>query len=66
MHIQSHEYIDDMVSKVAQHSVFSSLDLKSAYHQIALKEEEKIYTSCFCMKPLVVGNNLLESHIWRC
>ena len=31
------------VSKIAQYSVFSSLDLKSAYHQIELSEQDKIY-----------------------
>ena len=33
------------VSKVAQYSVFSSLDLKSAYHQIKLSEQDRIYTA---------------------
>ena len=37
--------IDDMVEKIAQYSVFSTLDLKSAYYQVPLKEEDKAYTA---------------------
>ena len=36
--------ISDLVNKVAKHTVFSKLDLKSAYHQIKLKENEKQFT----------------------
>ena len=34
-----------MVQKIAQYSVFSTIDLRSAYHQIPLKEEDKPYTA---------------------
>ena len=37
--------IDEFVNKIAQYKVFSSIDLKSAYHQVPLKEEDKIYTA---------------------
>ena len=37
--------IDDMVSKISKYSVFSTLDLKSAYHQIPLPEKDKPYTA---------------------
>ena len=37
--------INDMVQKIAQYSVFSTIDLRSAYHQIPLKEEDKPYTA---------------------
>ena len=31
--------INDMVQKIAQYSVFSTIDLRSAYHQIPLKRK---------------------------
>ena len=34
-----------MVEEVARYRVFSTLDLKSAYHQIPIREEEKEYTA---------------------
>ena len=34
-----------MVNKISKYSVFSTVDLKSAYHQIPLKEEDKQYTA---------------------
>lgn len=37
--------IDQLVEKVASYSIFSTLDLKSAYHQIPLRDEEKPYTA---------------------
>jgi transposase InsO family protein len=37
--------IEDLVHRVSQNKVFSVLDLKSAYHQIPLKQEEKHYTA---------------------
>ncbi len=37
--------MDEMVRKISQYIVFSTLELKSAYHQIALKPEEKVYTA---------------------
>ena len=33
-----------MVQKIAQYSIYSTLDLKSAYHQVPLREEDKPYT----------------------
>ena len=37
--------ISDMVNDVAQYQVFRTFDLRSAYHQIPLKEEDKPYTA---------------------
>ena len=37
--------IDDMAQKVAQFSVYSSFDLKSAYHQIPLRDPDKPFTA---------------------
>jgi len=37
--------IDDIVSKVAKYSVFSTIDLQSAYHQIPISIEERPFTA---------------------
>ena len=37
--------IDDMVNDISQYKFFTSLDLKSAYHQLPLKPEERIFTA---------------------
>ncbi|KAL9975044.1 hypothetical protein ACROYT_G012160, partial [Oculina patagonica] len=37
--------ISDMVNKMAQYRVFSTIDLRSAYHQVPLKKEDKPYTA---------------------
>ena len=37
--------IDEMVNKLAQYKVFSTYDLKSAYHQIPIQEADKKYTA---------------------
>jgi len=37
--------IEELVIKVAQTKYYSSLDLRSAYHQIPLLEEERFYTA---------------------
>jgi len=34
--------IDEFVNEIAQYRVFSSIDLKSAYHQIPLNEKDKV------------------------
>eukprot|EP00794_Sanderia_malayensis_P014594 gene14594-16102_t len=39
--------INDIVQKIAQYSVFSTIDLRRAYHQIPLKEEDKPYNTAF-------------------
>ena len=33
--------MDDLVLSLARHNVFSKLDLKSAYHRVPLREDEK-------------------------
>ena len=56
--------IDDTVNQIAQYAVFSTVDLKSAYHQVPIKEEEKKYTAFeansrlykFCRIPFGVTN----------
>ena len=37
--------ISDLVNKIAQYSWFSDLDLKSAYHQVPIAENEKYFTA---------------------
>lgn len=37
--------IEDIVNKVANNKVFSTVDLKSAYHQIPIRDEDKQYTA---------------------
>eukprot|EP00794_Sanderia_malayensis_P020739 gene20739-22770_t len=37
--------INDLVNDIAQYRVFSTIDLRSAYHQVPLKEEYKQYTA---------------------
>ena len=37
--------IDDLVNEMAQYRVFSAVDLRSAYHQVKLKDEDKPYTA---------------------
>ena len=37
--------IHDLVHEIAKYKVFSQLDLKNAYYQVPLKEEEKLFTA---------------------
>ena len=37
--------IDETVNKIAQYSVYSTIDLRSAYHQVPIKPEDKPYTA---------------------
>jgi transposase InsO family protein len=37
--------IDDTINQIAQYKVFSTIDLKSAYHQIAISDADKPYTA---------------------
>ena len=37
--------IDEMTNQIAQYRVFSTIDLKSAYHQVPLHEEDKKFTA---------------------
>jgi hypothetical protein len=37
--------IDELVNQIAQYRVFSTIDLRSAYHQVPLKDEDKPYTA---------------------
>ena len=37
--------IEDFVNKIAENTVFSQLDMKSAYNQIPIKESDKPYTA---------------------
>jgi hypothetical protein len=37
--------IDEMINNLAQYSVYSTFDLKSAYHQVAIKESDKKFTA---------------------
>ena len=37
--------VDELVNKIAKYKYFSTIDLKSAYHQIPLREEDRPYTA---------------------
>jgi len=37
--------INDLVNNIAQYRVYSTIDLRSAYHQVPLREEERPYTA---------------------
>jgi len=37
--------INELVNQIAQFRVFTTVNLKSAYHQIPLREEDKLYTA---------------------
>ena len=37
--------INEMIEKISRYETFSSIDLKSAYHQIPLRKEEQKYTA---------------------
>ncbi|XP_066979054.1 uncharacterized protein [Macrobrachium rosenbergii] len=58
--------IEDMVHSLAKYNVFSTFDLKSAYHQISIKESERKYTAFegagklyqFCRVPFGVTNGV--------
>ena len=58
--------IDDQINRIAQHSVFSTVDLKSAFHQIPLLKEDRPFTAFeangelyqFCRLPFGVTNSV--------
>lgn len=58
--------IDDLVGKVAKYRYFSTVDLKSAYHQVPIREADKVYTAFqsgqnlyqFCRLPFGVTNGV--------
>ncbi|XP_064117671.1 uncharacterized protein LOC135223096 [Macrobrachium nipponense] len=61
--------IEDMVHDLAKYKVFSTFDLKSAYHQISIKESERKYTAFegagklfqFCRIPFGVTNGVVAA-----
>jgi len=58
--------IDDMINNLAQYKIFSTFDLKSAYHQVQIKETDRKYTGFeangrlyqFCRIPFGVTNGV--------
>ena len=58
--------IEETVNKISQYRVFSTIDLKSAYHQVPICEHEKKYTAFeankslyqFCRIPFGVTNGV--------
>ena len=59
--------IDEMVNNLAQYKVFSTFDLKSAYHQVPIKESDRKFTGFeangrlyqFCRIPFGVTNGVV-------
>ena len=57
---------EETVNKIAQYGVFSTIDLKSAYHQLQIPDQDKKYTSFeannrlyqFCRIPFGVTNGV--------
>ena len=58
--------MDGLAQEIANYKIYSSLDLKSAYHQIPIKEKDKLYTVFeangklyqFCRIPFGVTNGV--------
>ena len=58
--------IDDMINNIANYRVFSTIDLRSAYHQILISESDRPYTAFeadgglyqFCRLPFGVTNGV--------
>lgn len=58
--------IEEIVNKVSQNTVFSTIDLSSAYHQVPIKEKDRPYTAFeangklyeFCRIPFGVTNGV--------
>ncbi|XP_055882384.1 uncharacterized protein LOC129925800 [Biomphalaria glabrata] len=58
--------IDDMVSQIAKYEIFSTLDLRNAYHQIPVRKTDRPYTAIeaggklylFCRIPFGVTNGV--------
>ena len=68
--------IHDLVSKLAEYQVYSTLVLKSAYHEIPIREEEKAFTAFegngklyqFCMQSPIWGyqrSSCISAHYQR-
>ena len=45
-------HIDKMVNELSKYKMFSTYDLKSAYHQIPLKQDEREFTAFECLGDL--------------
>ena len=70
--------IDETVNRIAQYRVFSTIDLKSAYHQVPLQDKDRLYTAFeanrrlyqFCRVPFGVRNGvaafqkIIDDFIW--
>ena len=62
--------MDDLALEILQYKFYTSLDLKSAYHQIPIQEEDKQYTAFeangklyqFCRVPFGVTNGVACFH----
>ena len=59
--------IEEMVNKIAQYKVFSTIDLRSAYYQIPLSEKDKIYTAFEAdARTLAIHTHAIWRHEWKC
>jgi len=54
--------IDEMVERVANYKIFSTIDLRSAYHQIPIREEDKPYTAFEAGRRLSIQENPIRCH----
>ena len=58
----------DMVQKVAQYKIYSTLDTSSAYHQLKIPACDRIYTAfqaegCFGNGKEFLSDSRMESHV---
>ena len=51
--------MDDLAQEIAKNKIYSLLDLKSAYHQIPIKEEANGKLYQFCRIPFGVTNGVV-------
>ena len=55
--------MQDIVNKVSQYNVFSTLDWKSAYNQVELSADNRILSYLLHLKQMANSFNLYDSHL---
>ena len=71
LHLLYLTQLDDIVNKVAQCKIFSTVDLKSAYHQVPINKNDRKFTAFeansrlfqFKQIPFGIENGVLASNI---